>query len=152
SGFRQHFDLLTRLDVKYIAFILLFAFLMSGCMGLKHLGPGEKLLASQEVKAPKSLNREALRSLYAQEKNRTILGTGIKPLVSLYYGVWGTQSYDQEKYIQKRARVEAKFDQKIATTTSEKKITNYQFRKQKKIDRLNSFIENGNLWMQWGEP
>lgn len=125
---------------------------MSGCRGLKHLGPGEKLLASQEAKAPKSLNREALRSLYAQEKNRTILGTGIKPLVSLYYGVWGTQSYDQEKYIQKRARVEAKFDQKIATTTSEKKITNYQFRKQKKIDRLNSFIENGNLWMQWGEP
>lgn len=125
---------------------------MSGCMGLKHLGPGEKLLASQEVKAPKVLNREALRNLYVQDKNRTILGTGIKPLVALYYGVWGTQSYDQEKYIQKRERVREKFDQKIAATNSAKKITNYQFRKQKKMDRLNSFIENGNLWMQWGEP
>ena len=121
-------------------------------MGLKHLGPDEKLLADQEVKAPKGLNREALRTLYVQEKNRTILRTGIKPLVALYYGVWGTQSYDQEKYIRKRDRVQKKFDQKIAAATSEKKITNYQFRKQKKMDRLNSFIEDGNLWMQWGEP
>lgn len=110
------------------------------------------MLARQEVHAPSSINKETVKSLYVQKKNRTILGTGIKPLVSLYYGVWGKQSYNPEKYARKKERVEKKFDDKIASTTSEKKISNYQFRKQKKIERLNSFIENGNLWMQWGEP
>jgi outer membrane protein insertion porin family len=137
---------------KYILFLPLAAVMLSGCMGLRHLQEGEKLLAKQEVKAPRGINREAVRSLYVRNTNRTILGTGIKPLVALYYGVWGTQSYNQEKYVRKRERVEKKFDDKINSTTSQKKINNYQFRRQKKLDRLNSFIENGNLWMQWGEP
>ncbi|HLT75099.1 MAG TPA: hypothetical protein VKZ68_08425, partial [Ohtaekwangia sp.] len=110
------------------------------------------MLAKQEIKAPKVINKEDLRNLYGQNTNRKLIGTEIKPLVALYYGVWGTRSYNQEKYIRKRERVEKKFDAKIANATNEKKISNLQFRKQKKVDRLNSFIENGNLWMQWGEP
>lgn len=121
-------------------------------MGLKHLKEGEKLLARQNVKAPANFDRETLKSLYAQKTNRTLLRTGIKPLVSLYYGVWGTQSYNQEKYIKKKEYFEKKFEKKINSTTSAKRINNLQFRRQKKIDRMNSFIENGNLWMQWGEP
>ncbi len=143
---------MTGSNVKYISLILLTSSLLAGCAGLKHLRPGEKMLARQEIKGPKVINKEDLRNLYAQKTNRKLIGTEIKPLVALYYGVWGTQSYNQEKYIRKRERVEKKFDAKIAATTNEKKISNFQFRKQKKVDRLNSFIENGNLWMQWGEP
>src|SRR5690606_3772681 len=39
-----------------------------------------------------------------------------------------------------------------AETSSQRKIDNLQFRKQKKIDKYNSRIEKGNLFMQWGEP
>ncbi len=138
--------------IRYFILIAGFLFFLSGCTGLKHLKEGEKLLARQDIHAPSNINKETLKSLYVQKKNRTIIGTGIKPLVSLYYGVWGTQSYKPEKYRKKKEKVEAHFDDKIATAKSEKQANNYQFRKQKKIDRLNSFIENGNLWMQWGEP
>lgn len=110
------------------------------------------MLVSQSVKTSGDFDRETLKALYAQKTNRTIIGTGIKPLVALYYGVWGTQSYNQDKYIRKRDYFEKKFEAKIAATTSQKKINNLQFRKQKKMDRMNSFIQNGNLWMQWGEP
>src|SRR5688572_21166098 len=88
--------------------------------------------------------------MYAQRPNRRFLGLPIYHLVAMYY--WGEKNYDREKYIHKKEKMEKKFDAKIARTSSQRKINNYQFRKQKKIDRLNSFIESGNLRMQWGEP
>ncbi|HYF66826.1 MAG TPA: BamA/TamA family outer membrane protein [Ohtaekwangia sp.] len=119
---------------------------------MKHLKEDEKLLYNQRIVAPGHINKEAIKNQYAQRENRKLLGAPIAHLVSLYYGVWGTQSYNPDKYVRKRERIEKKFDEKIAKTTSQKKIDNYQFRKQKKVARMNSFIENGNLWMQWGEP
>jgi outer membrane protein insertion porin family len=119
---------------------------------MKYLKEDEKLLSKQTIKAPKHIDREQIRNLFAKKTNRTLLGTGIKPLVPLYYGVFGLKSYDQEKFIRKRDSAEKKFNNKINSTTNQKKINNLQFRKQKKIDKLNSFIENGNHAMQWGEP
>jgi hypothetical protein len=57
-----------------------------------------------------------------------------------------------EKYIKKKEAIEKKHDNKVAAETSQKKINKYLFKKQKKVDKANSFIENGNLMMQWGEP
>jgi hypothetical protein len=124
--------------------------LLSGCLGTKHLKENQKRLTRQSVKAPSYIDAEALRDLYAQTPNRKFLGLPIYHLVALYY--WGERNYNQEKYIQKKEKVEKKFDARIAKTSSQRKINNYQFRKQKKIDRLNSFIESGNHRMQWGEP
>jgi outer membrane protein insertion porin family len=70
--------------------------------------------------------------------------------VSIYY--YGLKRYDKDKFIRKKEKVEKKFDAKIARANSTKKINNLQFRKLKKLGRLDSFIENGNMWMQWGEP
>ena len=64
----------------------------------------------------------------------------------------GEIRYNQQKFIDKKAQVEARFDKKIAATKSEKRITNYQYRKQNQLDELNKKIEEGNLFMQWGEP
>lgn len=133
-------------------FILILApVLLTGCLGTQHLKDGQKHLIQQSIKAPDHIDEAALRNLYSQRPNRKFLGIpGIYHLAALYY--WGERHYDREKYVRKKEKVEAKFNAKIAKTSSQRKINNYQFRKQKKIDRLNSFIENGNLRMQWGEP
>jgi outer membrane protein assembly factor BamA len=123
---------------------------LSGCLGTKHLKENEKLLYRQRTQAPKNIDKEALRNLYAQRPNRKFLGLPLTPLVSIYY--FGERRYDQEKFIRKKEAAEKKYDDKISRTTSSRKINSYQFKKQKKVSKYNDFIENGNNWMQWGEP
>ncbi|HTF17967.1 MAG TPA: BamA/TamA family outer membrane protein [Chryseolinea sp.] len=124
--------------------------ILSGCLGTRHLKDGEKLLYAQTIDAPRHINEDEMRNLYTQRANRRILGLPLAPLVSIYY--MGYRKYDQEKFIRKREAFEKKYDQKIVEATSQKKIDRYLFRKQKKVAKMNSFIENGNLFMQWGEP
>ena len=123
---------------------------LSGCLGTKHLKENEKLLYRQSIEAPKNIDQEELRNLYTQRPNRKILGLPIASLVGIYY--FGAKRYDQEKYIKKKEAIEKKYDAKIADENSQKKINKYLFKKQKKVTKINSYIENGNLWMQWGEP
>lgn len=135
---------------KYFLPILSLIITLSGCIGTKHLKQNERLLYRQGVDAPKNIDEEEVRNLFSQRPNRKFLGLPISPLVSIYY--FGHRRYDQEKYIRKKERTEKKYDQKIAEETSQKKIDKYLFKKQKKVSKINSYIENGNLWMQWGEP
>ncbi len=124
--------------------------MLTGCIGTKRLKPGETVLVGQNIEAPAHIDKVALRNLYAQRPNRKFLGIPIYPFAALYY--WGEGDYDQEKYIRRKEQVEKKYDAKIAKATSQRRINNYQFRKQRKVDRLNTFIDEGNLRMQWGEP
>lgn len=135
--------------IRYFLAILALTVLLTGCIGTRHLKENQRLLLFQRINAPKNIDKEELRGLYAQRENRKILGV-VAPLIEVYY--WGERNYDPEKYIRKKEAVNAKFNRKIAKTTSQKKINNYEFRRQKKIDRLNNLIENGNMRMQWGEP
>lgn len=134
---------------KYFLLILT-GFVLSGCLGTQHLKEGQKHLFRQSIKAPSHVREDELRDLYAQRPNRRFLGLPVYHLVTIHYA--GLKRYDKEKFIRKKEKAEAKFNKKIARTRSEKKINNLQFRKQKKIDKYNSRIENGNLFMQWGEP
>jgi outer membrane protein insertion porin family len=131
---------------RYFLLIVALPALLSGCIGTRHLKENEQLLLRQRIKAPKNINKQDLKAQYSQHENRKILGIAIE----IYY--WGKRNYNPEKYIRKKEKVEAKFNRKIAKTSSQKKLNNYEFRRQKKIARLNGFIENGNLRMQWGEP
>lgn len=123
--------------------------LLSGCVGTRHLKENERLLLQQRIEATENVDKEAMRGLFAQKENRKFLFV-FAPLIEIYY--WGERNYDPEKYVKKKEEVNAKFDRKVAKTSSQKKINNYEFRRQKKLDRLNNLIENGNLRMQWGEP
>ncbi len=124
--------------------------ILSGCLGTRHLKENERLLLRQRiVNVPSTIDREEMSGYYAQRENRKFLWV-MTPLVEVYY--WGERNYDPEKYVKKKAKVDEKFDRKIARTGSQKKINEYEFRRQKKIERLNNLIENGNLRMQWGEP
>jgi outer membrane protein assembly factor BamA len=134
---------------KYVLLVLGLSAFLQGCLGTKYLKENEKLLYRQRTQAPGNIDKEDLRNLYTQSPNRKFLGW-FTPLVSIYY--FGERRYDQEKFIRKKEETEKKYDDKISRTTSTKKINNYQFKKQKKVDKYNGFIENGNNWMQWGEP
>ena len=136
-------------NIKYVLWVLALSAFLQGCLGTKHLKENQKLLYRQRTQAPNNIDKEQLRNLYAQQPNRKFLGL-FTPLVSIYY--FGERRYDQEKFIRKKEAAEKKYDEKISRTTSAKKINNYQFKKQKKVNKYNGFIENGNNWMQWGEP
>ena len=64
----------------------------------------------------------------------------------------GEKRYDQQKFIDKKVRVEIKFDKKIAATDKQSKISHYQYKKQQKTEAANKKIQKGNNPMQWGEP
>jgi outer membrane protein assembly factor BamA len=60
--------------------------------------------------------------------------------------------FSKDAFIRKKDIVERRFDRKINQANDPKKKSSLTFRKQKKLDALNKKIENGNLFMQWGEP
>jgi outer membrane protein insertion porin family len=128
---------------KRVAIILL-PWLLSGCLGTRYLQENQKLLYRQTIDAPKGFNKDGLSDLYVQKVNRGVF--------KLWLYDYGKKRYNQQKFIDKKERVETKFDKKIAATKNQKKINSFQFKKQKKVDALNKKIENGNLYMQWGEP
>lgn len=134
---------------RYFILILL-PLILTGCLGTKHLKENQKHLFRQSISSPDKIDAESLRELYAQRTNRRFLGLPIYHLVAFYY--FGEKRYNKEKFIRKKEKIEEKFDKKIAKAKSQERINNLQFRKQQQIDRQSSFIENGNIWMQWGEP
>lgn len=113
-------------------------------MGTRYLQENQKLLYRQTIEAPKGFNKDGLSDLYVQNVNRGVF--------KLWMYDKGKERYNQQKFIDKKTKAEQKFDKKIAATKSQKKINAYQFKKQKKVDAQNNKIENGNLFMQWGEP
>jgi outer membrane protein insertion porin family len=141
---------LNRAKNRYFLAIVL-PILLSSCVGTRYLKEDQKRLDFQTIKAPKNIDKDALKELYAQRPNRRLFyGLPVYHLVGMYY--LGLKRYDREKFVIKKEKYEKKYDRKIAKTTNQRKINNLQFRKQKKIDRLNAKIENGNQFMQWGEP
>ncbi|MCZ8354320.1 MAG: BamA/TamA family outer membrane protein [Cyclobacteriaceae bacterium] len=141
---------MTKTVSKYTFFFILSGWLLSSCLGIKHLKDGEKLLYQEGVKAPKNISKDDLSNLFEQTPNRKLISLPIAPLVGMYY--FGLKNFDSTKIANRKERKLHKFDSKIAETTKARRIANLQFRKQKKADRFNNRLENGNNFMQWGEP
>ncbi len=121
----------------------------SGCLSTKHLQENEKLLYHQTIEAPNGLPRDELKNLFVQKTNHRL-----GPLrISISVGIYniGKKKFKQDKFIAKKAKQEAKFDAKIAATKNPKRIANLQYRKQNVVDALTKKMDNGNLFMQWGE-
>jgi outer membrane protein assembly factor BamA len=133
---------------KYYFFIVA-AFLQS-CLGTRNLKENEKLLYKQKVTAPKNLSKSKLEELTGIETNRKFLFMPMHFLVSMYYT--GERNFKVEKFERKKEKKINVFDAKIARTKNDKQINNLQFRKQQSIEKYDNRIQNGNLFMQWGEP
>jgi len=136
--------------LKRYFFVLVLPWLISSCLGTRYLQENQKLLYRQKIDAPKGFNSSSLPDLYVKKVNRRLLGLPINSLVWMHH--WGEKHYDQQEYIDKKRRIEEKYDKKIAATKKQSKIPQLQYKKQQKSDALTKKIDNGNNRMQWGEP
>ncbi|MFM7329956.1 MAG: hypothetical protein ACKO3B_14630, partial [Bacteroidota bacterium] len=123
---------------------------MASCGTGRYLKEGERILDKQTIQAPKTLNRGEMENLYVRKENRKLFGFLGSHLVWMYYT--GKRHYHQEKFIQKRDRIEAKFSRKLQDSSRIRSMGNIQFRRSKRLDKENMKIENGNDFMRWGEP
>ncbi len=125
--------------------------LLSGCLGTQYLKEDQYLLYKQKFKGVENLNEDQLRNILKQEPNRRMLFLPIAPYVGFYQ--FGLQNYDTAKVYQKIEKVKQKYSSKIANHEGkEKRIAKLQARQDKKLAHLNRKLEEGNLWMRWGEP
>lgn len=131
--------------------------LASSCLGTRYLEGNQKLLYRQTIQVPRKFPKEGFEELPVQKPNRRFLGLPIHSLVWMHHeGLVryqdSTSKSSKLAFQRKKVRIAQKFDRKIASGNDPRKISSYQFRKQKKIDALNKKIESGNNFMQWGEP
>ncbi|MBK5280355.1 MAG: hypothetical protein JJE09_15970, partial [Bacteroidia bacterium] len=139
-----------RRKYKYFILVCVLPVLFSGCLATKYLKQDEKLLYHQSIKVPAGFSKEGVSNLYVKEANSKFLGLPINILVWMYYK--GLKRFDQEEFKAKRKQREEKFDKKIAKASSATRKANITYRKQKKLDDIDKKINNGNNFMQWGEP
>ena len=108
------------------------------------------MLYNQSIKSDnKNLDISPLADLYATKTNRKLFGLPINHLVWMHHV--GEKKYVQQKYIDKKEKVEKLYDKKLARAKSQKAQTNLQYRRSKKVDAIQKKIDDGNDFMQWGE-
>lgn len=127
------------------------------CLGTRYLEENQKLLYRQTLQVPRRFPKEGLDDLPVQKPNRRFLGLPIHTLVWMHHeGLVryqdSTSRNSKRAFEKKKIRISQKFDRKIASGNDARKISSFQFRKQKKLDAQNRKIESGNNFMQWGEP
>lgn len=141
-----------QLKINNFLYCLILIVTFSSCIGTKNIPEGKYLLDRQNIKGAKHISSERLVELYQQKPNRKVLQ--ILP-ISLYTWMYqiGEKKYDPKKVEQQKIRIANKFDKKIAANASDNiKVTRLQNRKQSKLAKKDNVLQNGNKFMQWGEP
>ncbi|MDN5199725.1 BamA/TamA family outer membrane protein [Fulvivirgaceae bacterium BMA10] len=126
---------------------LLSTVLLSGCLGTRYLKDGEDLLYKQEIKGTEGLNKEDLYALYRQKPNNRF------PFPYYWFYQVGLRKYDTAKIRQKKQRIEYYFLNKIRKARdNERRVKNLNSKKLAKLAVQDRVLEEGNLFMRWGEP
>jgi len=130
--------------------VLLIAMLNS-CVGTKQFKEGKYVLYNQKTIAPKAVNKEDLNKQLTQKKNRRLLGLPIFYYAAIYNT--GLKNFDSAKYDAKKASINIKYDDKILNYQDKPhKIPSLNKKRNKKILKQDKSLEEGNLFMRWGEP
>ncbi len=134
--------------LNWVSLILIF----SSCIGTRNLPEDKYLLDRQKLKGAKNLDTEELVELYQQKPNRKVLKVLPISLYTWMYQV-GERSFDAEKINRKKDKITKKFDRKIAANAgNDRKTASLESRKQARLAKKDEIIQNGNKFMQWGEP
>lgn len=130
--------------------LLLIVSCLYGCVGTRHLEDGEKLLYKQSITGTDKADKSALYDQIILEPNTRI------PLIgalgaNLYER--GENAFDTAKVNQQKKKFIAKIDEKIARKKARNKsTTGLESKKNRKVDRYNSILRNGNFLMRTGTP
>ncbi len=119
-------------------------------MGALHLKEGEYLLNKQKIKGNKIISDDELAQNYVQRPNRKIAELPFAPYVWIYY--FGENFYDSAKILDQKAEIEQKFQQKINQTSTPKKRKRLLRKKNKRLQKKQLALEEGNTIMRWGSP
>ncbi len=134
------------------SFFLIVIFL-SSCVGTQYLEGDQKVLYKQKIKGNENISSDKLDDLFTQNANSRILLLPISPYVALYE--IGKDNYNQKKAKVKLEAVNEEYGQKITSAKKDenyRKVLRYQKRLNRKTERLTKKIQDGNLFMRWGEP
>ncbi len=113
----------------------------------------EKLLYKQRIKGNENISSDRLESLFTQKANRRILLLPISPYVAFYEV--GKQYYDKEEVEQKKEKVQEELSERIQIARENdrfNKATRLERKLNNKSEKLNTKLEEGNIFMRWGEP
>lgn len=121
-------------------------------MGRRYLKDDEKILVSQHLVGAQHLDKEEIQSLYEYEPNERFLYVlPWSPYVDLYQ--IGKKSYDSLKYVRKIEKLKTKFEPKITKAEGkERKQKKLKGKLNKKLEKQNRNIIEGNFAMRLGEP
>ncbi len=125
---------------------------LSSCIGYRFLPEGEKLL----VKDPKiiglSSNQEKeITNFVTQKANKRLAGLlPITYLAHLYE--LGALAYDTALYHEKTRSLDANYDLEMSKVNTTRKISRIQKKKNRKKDKANTQLAQGNYFMRLGEP
>ncbi len=128
--------------------------ILSGCLNKDRLLKQDQyLLYNQTIKGNKKVPSSELTPFYRQTANRRLFGLPIQPFLWVYYV--GSRYYNREKV---EARIEAttqRFNTRIAEAETEDqtaRVRRLKRQKDRKLDKLDKALQEGNFLMRVGEP
>ncbi|HLF35546.1 MAG TPA: hypothetical protein VI583_14980, partial [Cyclobacteriaceae bacterium] len=132
--------------------IMLFSMaFLSGCLGTQYLKQGQYLIYQQKIKGNKQTSSEELSELFRQKSNKRIPLIQVSPYI--YFYQWGLKTYDTRKLEIKRDSVDNEFGRKIELAASNpKKRNRLTKKKNKRIEKIEKSMLEGNFLMRLGEP
>ena len=104
---------------------------------------------SQKIEGNKKVQTSDLEAFYRQTPNRRILGLPIMPYLWIYYQ--GQKLYNKEKVEKNIERINKRYNDRIAAAdVNSGKYQRLKRRRDRKLDKYETQLEEGNFWMRIG--
>ena len=123
---------------------------MTSCLGSRYLDTGERALTRQKLKGAKKFDQEEVYALFEQEPNSRFFGLPIAIEAHLYYS--GLKNYDTVKYQKKVRNINERYQEKVSKAKRSRKRERLISQRDKKLNRWNRKIKEGNWRMRQGRP
>ena len=141
----------TGLRFFFLLIILTAFFTLTGCVGTRYLEDDERLLYDIKIEGNKAIDEQQYIQLSNQQSNKRFPLLPFAPYALLYES--GKENFDKEKVLEKRERVIEKYKPKLEKyEDNENKTARIERKREKKLNRLEQQMEEGNLRMRIGEP
>ncbi|SFC48171.1 Outer membrane protein assembly factor BamA [Flexibacter flexilis DSM 6793] len=139
-----------RLGKNPLTHVCVLACFLSGCVSATFLEKDKYLLTRQVVKGNKHNSQEEIEMLFQQKGNRKVLES--MPYLYAYFA--GKKFYKPEKIKEDIEKTKLRYATKIhADTQNVKRVTKLEAKRDKKLQKLQTKLDEGNWMMRVvGEP